>query len=592
MKDLILSSSKLILPFTILVLLVLILSFIFIKYKKYSHNPILDQKDKIFISLLAIIYFAISLIHFGQINKFGSWQINNINQSLTINFNHPTNINSVYYYYGLGDGNLQLEYLTANNKSGFVNFNNNLAIYKWMNITIPANDNTNITKLIIRPTKLNLDLKQLAFLDNNKNLLTNFTATSTDLNKEQIDSLFSKVKPLNMDNTFLSSMYFDEIYYARTAYEYFHKMEPFTWVHPPLGMLLIGLGILLFGMNTVGWRIVPDISGVILLVVMYVFAKKVFKSRIAAIFSSLLLALDFMHFSLSRMASIDPFSTLFITLEVLFLFNYVSYKRNNEHNKAIISLTYCGIFFGLAAASKWSGFFTVPLLIICTVFYEIKYSNRSIISILKSIILCLITLVYIPLSIYALSYLPYFSYTTNNNFFNLIYNLQGFMINYHTTGTKFATHPYASNWWSWPLLFKPLSVYYYQNGDQASSVVFMGSPAIWWTGCITALITLINAIRLKQYTAWFITLAIASLYLPWALSERLSFIYYFYSVIPFWILSITYVFHNYNLKAKYYIMYLCLALFLFIMFYPAISGILFSRSYVAQDLLWFKSWLF
>jgi dolichyl-phosphate-mannose--protein O-mannosyl transferase len=395
-----------------------------------------------------------------------------------------------------------------------------------------------------------------------------------------------------MDNTFLSSMYFDEIYYARTAYEYFHKMEPFTWVHPPLGMLLIGLGILIFGMNPVGWRIIPDISGVILLIVMYVFAKKVFKSRIAAIFSSLLLALDFMHFSLSRMASIDPFSTLFITLEVLFLFNYVSYKRNNEHNKAIISLTYCGIFFGLAAASKWSGFFTVPLLTLCSVFYEIKYSNRSLISISKSIILCLITLVYIPLSIYALCYFPYFTYTTNNNFFNLIYNLQGYMINYHTNGTKFATHPYSSNWWGWPILSKPLSVFYYQNGSEASSVVFMGNPAIWWMGIITSVITLFHSIRLKQHVACFISLAIASLYLPWMLSERISFIYYFYSVIPFWILSITYVFNYYQFKSKYYLIYLGLTLLLFIAFYPALSGILFSRSYVAQYLLWFKSWLF
>ena len=55
--------------------------------------------------------------------------------------------------------------------------------------------------------------------------------------------------------SYFNGMIFDEIYHARTAYENIHNLSVYEWTHPPLGKLIIALGILLFGMKPFGWRI-------------------------------------------------------------------------------------------------------------------------------------------------------------------------------------------------------------------------------------------------------------------------------------------------------------------------------------------------
>lgn len=43
--------------------------------------------------------------------------------------------------------------------------------------------------------------------------------------------------------TYLNSSYFDEIYHARTALEHIENIYPYEITHPPLGKLIIGIGI-------------------------------------------------------------------------------------------------------------------------------------------------------------------------------------------------------------------------------------------------------------------------------------------------------------------------------------------------------------
>ena len=54
--------------------------------------------------------------------------------------------------------------------------------------------------------------------------------------------------------SYLNSTYFDEIYHARTACENIEGVYPYEISHPPLGKLIIAIGIELFGMTPFGWR--------------------------------------------------------------------------------------------------------------------------------------------------------------------------------------------------------------------------------------------------------------------------------------------------------------------------------------------------
>ena len=106
---------------------------------------------------------------------------------------------------------------------------------------------------------------------------------------------------------FMNSSYFDEIYHARTAWEHLNRVYPYEITHPPLGKIIIGLGISLFGMTPFGWRFSGTLFGVLMLPVLYVFARKLFRGRTAPAACTALMATDFMHFVQTRIATIDVY---------------------------------------------------------------------------------------------------------------------------------------------------------------------------------------------------------------------------------------------------------------------------------------------
>jgi dolichyl-phosphate-mannose-protein mannosyltransferase len=255
---------------------------------------------------------------------------------------------------------------------------------------------------------------------------------------------------------------------------------------------------------------------------------------------------------------------------------------------------------------------------------------------------CIIFFVIIPGIIYALSYIPYMNVPGPGHGLDLIFRNQRDMYIYHSKGVLGATHPFSSHWWEWPLLRRPLESYV--GGDlpsgASSSMVIMGNPAIWWVGIFAVLIVSILAFikyKKKMIPAIIsgiamiliiagtgparnigvfalaiiililvtkfdkklgvIFVAMAFQFLPWVPIERLSFIYHFFSTLPFMILTIVYVIKLVMEKApesKLMIYtYLGIVALLFIMFYPVLSGMEVPRDYVTHWLLWFKDkWVF
>ena len=55
-------------------------------------------------------------------------------------------------------------------------------------------------------------------------------------------------------------------------------MSTYEWTHPPLGKVLMMVGIQLFGMTPFGWRFMGALMGVLMLPVMYLMAKQLTKS--------------------------------------------------------------------------------------------------------------------------------------------------------------------------------------------------------------------------------------------------------------------------------------------------------------------------
>ena len=178
------------------------------------------------------------------------------------------------------------------------------------------------------------------------------------VNAQDYPELFDEQEMFPEAKTYMDGTMFDEVYHGRTAFEFIHSLPTYETTHPHLGKILISLGIRLFGMTPFGWRFMSVLFGILILAVMYLFAKKLFGSTFIAAASTSLLAFDCMHYTLSRIATIDIFAAFFILLMYYFLYEYFCRDSALKHSAkceppsqlsvdVLAPLGLCGLFHGL-----------------------------------------------------------------------------------------------------------------------------------------------------------------------------------------------------------------------------------------------------
>ncbi len=563
---------------------------------------LLDSVDVLIIVILSSIYAAISFINFGYKNLHqGAWQGIYPGRSIIIIFDKPTLVTDIYLYFGLTNGTLQISCTTEDNKEYKLNTIKTSVkyppLFSW-NQTKVISTNIKLRSITLKLESPVTEIKQIAIF-NNKQYLTNFVFKTEKFPEDKLVGLISDTAPKSINPLWLSSIVFDELYYATTAYQYLHGYYPYTTVHPPLGMLIIALGILIFGMNPFGWRITSNLCGILMVPLIYIFAKKLFKSRKMAIISSLLMITDFMHFTFTRTASIDSSVTLFILLEYLFLFRYLEARQTQDQTEKYKSLFWCALCFGISAAIKWSALFSVIALIPILSYAELFTANKNPAKFGRRFIFLFTLFIIIPFCIYFLSYIPFALNTHPHNYFSFVWDIQKSAYSFHTGYALSAHSINESPWWSWPFIYRPYSIYSWMDfaTRQSVSMVLMGNPAIWWFGIAALLLSIANWLKSRNLAAGFLILALIAQYLPYAFVHRVSFIYYFYTVTPILILVNTYILMlalkrpEKSIKIFVYL-YLLLVIALFIAFFPALAGIELNRDYVYKYLLWYKNWQF
>jgi dolichyl-phosphate-mannose--protein O-mannosyl transferase len=87
---------------------------------------------------------------------------------------------------------------------------------------------------------------------------------------------------------------------------------PSLIVHPEVGKWLIGLGELAFGLDPVGWRFPSVVVGSLMVLVMVRLVLRMTGSTLLGCVAGLLLAVDGLHFVLSRLALLDVFVAFFM----------------------------------------------------------------------------------------------------------------------------------------------------------------------------------------------------------------------------------------------------------------------------------------
>ncbi|NJD02519.1 MAG: phospholipid carrier-dependent glycosyltransferase, partial [Ruminiclostridium sp.] len=587
----------------------------------------LDKKDFIIMAAMTVIYILISVPNLGYPTApETSWTPDNTGESFVVDLGKEANLARIYYYGGLGHdrpdtGKYRIQYDDGTGKFlQLGTITKNIGdIFSWKFIATP-NIKTRYLKVIVDAPGATMNefsvfeqgstipLKGLAVKEKNV----------ADTGKGRPEYLFDEPEKTDYKRSYMSGMIFDEIYHARTAFEFLNGMQPYEWTHPPLGKILISLGIALFGMNPFGWRIVGTLFGAAMIPIMYLFGRKLFGRKFYAFCTAFLMMFDFMHFGLTRIATIDVYGTFFIILMYYFMYDYFANKSYVlGFRQSLMPLFLSGLFFGLGAASKWIGLYAgggLAFLFFLTKYHE--YRDYKSLSgkkakapswvkdfkpyyLYRTLLLCILFFVIIPGIIYSLSYIPFINVTGGEKDLGLILRNQSDMFRYHSRDVLNATHPFSSFWWEWPLIRRPLESYLGTDlpAGMSSSMTIMGNPAIWWAGIAAVIAAVILAVKRKDRKMIAVFTAIAFQYLPWVGVSRIVFIYHFFSTVPFMILSIVYVIKA--LLEKYPEMktlvytYLILVFVLFIMFYPVLSGLEVPRWYVQAFLLWFNGkWVF
>ncbi len=364
--------------------------------------------------------------------------------------------------------------------------------------------------------------------------------------------------------SYYNGMYFDELYHARTAYEHLHVLAPYENSHPPLGKILIMLGIMLFGMTPFGWRFTGTLIGVLMLPVMYVLAKRLLRKSEYAFLSMTLFALDFMHFTQTRIATIDVYAVFFILLMYYFMLEYMQMNFYTDPFRSTLRpLFWSGLFFGIGAACKWTGFYAgagLAVLVLITMIRryrekreaeqygspEEKEAVRPFFSLLvRTCMYLTLFFVVIPFLIYFLSYTPYYIYEAESagrcglgEMLRSFWNYQTFMFDYHS-GLN-ATHPYQSMWYTWPFTIRPMWYYSGTHAGMLSTITASGNPAVWWVSAVCFPVFLWFAAKGKwkgNQAVPLMLVGILSNYLPWVMVTRCTFIYHYFATMPFVLLQ-------------------------------------------------------
>ncbi|MGI5977848.1 MAG: glycosyltransferase family 39 protein [Candidatus Limivicinus sp.] len=404
--------------------------------------------------------------------------------------------------------------------------------------------------------------------------------------------------------TYLNSSYFDEIYHARTAWEHLNGIKPYEISHPPLGKLIIALGIKIFGMNPFGWRFMGTLFGVLMLPLMYIIAKKMFGGRAVPAACMLVFAGDFMHFTQTRIATIDTYGVFFILLMYLFMYLFISgSQESGPDRQSLVYLALSGLFFGMGAASKWTAIYAGAGLAVIWAAYWIINHALGFRAFVKNSLFCIVFFVLVPCLIYYVSYFPYgqaaglrgFGMFFSKEYAELVLDNQKFMFTYHSG--LVAEHPYSSKWYQWLLDIKPILYYlkYFSDGSRSSFGAFV-NPALCWGGLLSLPVLVYTGIFRKDRTAAFIVVGYLAQLLPWVLITRLTFEYHYFPCTVFLIMALGYVFKLIRLgnrRWKWYVGgFVLVSTSLFVLFYPAISGMLVDNTLATRLLGWLPTWPF
>ncbi|GAA1187901.1 phospholipid carrier-dependent glycosyltransferase [Streptomyces hebeiensis] len=412
---------------------------------------------------------------------------------------------------------------------------------------------------------------------------------------------------------------FDETYYAKDAWALVNQGYEGSWpkdvdkailkdpssvpvptdpgyvVHPPMGKWVIGIGEQIFGFTPFGWRFMVALLGTLSVLMLCRIGRRLFRSTFLGCLAGALLAVDGLHFVMSRTALLD----LVLMFFVLAAFGCLLIDRDRARQRLAAALPEdeegvlrpddsvaatlrlgwrpwrlaAGLMLGLALATKWNGLYILAAFGLMTVLWDVGARRtagavRPYLAVLKRDVLpAFVSTVPVAVVTYVASWTGwlvtgkgYFRnwaetqgkggyFTWLPDWLRSLWHYENEVYDFHINLTS--GHTYQSNPWSWIVLGRPVS-YFYEDppagkdgcpastpGGCAREVLAIGTPLLWWAAAFALLYVLWRWFFRRDWRAGAIACGVAAGWLPWFMyQERTIFLFYAVVFVPFLCLAV------------------------------------------------------
>lgn len=380
-----------------------------------------------------------------------------------------------------------------------------------------------------------------------------------------------------------TKMVFDETHYVPAARFLITLGGPLNIEHPLLGKEIIGLGILLFGDNSFGWRFFSTIAATAVVMGVFAIAWLLIGRIRPAIIAAVLTILNFTVFIQARIAMLDGFMAAFTVTGVAALI----WAMKAPAERVLWRLALAGVLFGLAVGAKWAAIPFVAFAVLAIMFVPADDApalhRRRMTAVLLFGGLSLIA--------YFCTFAPAFFYVSDPLTLAKLLPFQAIM--YAQQTQPLPPHTYQSSWWTWPLNLRPIWYLYEPVDGAVRGILLIGNPAIMWGGLIAVAACLYAAVRQQARVAGVMAGLWIGAYLPWIIiPKKIGFFYYYYLPSIFLCLVLAAALDHFGKGRMRHAdaWFAGLAGVLFLYFYPIISAEALPNDQAFLHWMWFFSW--
>ncbi len=385
---------------------------------------------------------------------------------------------------------------------------------------------------------------------------------------------------------FPAAPYFDETHYVPAARALLARSGPVNIEHPLFSKTVIAAGILIFGDNSLGWRLPSALLAAVAVAAFFWVALMLLRDLRAAVLTALLLVFNQTHFIQARIAMLE------MPMTACILLGLGCFIHSREPGRTCTKTWEMAgaIALGLAVGAKW---LAIPYALLFLGWLAwAKWWDRSSEKavLLDDILPDTMKLAVVSVVTYFITFWPAFFYLEQPM---TLGNMLGFQIEmFNVQRGHMSSHPYQSVWWQWPLMLRPIWYLFQAFGGSYRVVLLVGNPVIYWGGLasIAALATrwMGKASIALKYALGLYAFSMAI----WIVIPKEVEFSYYYNLSAIWLcLVLGAFFTSFGERGRRWLGWFTVAAGgMFIYFYPVISAQALPEDNSWTNWVWMKSW--